>query len=294
MNLPEQGQEVATALSPAPIPDLEIRELSSLDDLHACVRLQREVWGADFTEVVPASLLKINREVEGVTAGVLTPDGELVGFVYGLTGIRAGRPSHWSHMLGVRPSHRGMGIGLRLKQFQRDLLLERGVEEMRWTFDPLVAGNAHFNLNLLGAGVETYLVDAYGDTGSGIHSLGTDRLVARWWLPRGAEGPNGAGPQGRPDTAVDWSSAATLPASWGAAQGNGRPQAVRIAIPGDILDLKRKAPEEAGGWRRSTRNTFQAALRAGYRVVGFSRASGAPVAHYHLVASAGPAGKAPG
>lgn len=288
MNLPEQGQEVATALPPAPTPDLEIRELSSLDELHACVRLQREVWGADFTEVVPASLLKVNREVEGVTAGALAPDGELVGFVYGLTGIRAGRPSHWSHMLGVRASHRGMGIGFRLKQFQRDYLLARGVEEMRWTFDPLVAGNAHFNLNLLGAGVETYLVDAYGDTGSGIHSLGTDRFVARWWLPRGAEGSHG--PRG---ASVDWSLAATLPASGGWPNGNGWPQAVRIAVPGDILDLKRRAPEEAGAWRRSTRDAFQSALRAGYRVVGFSRPAGSSVGHYLLVGPAGPEGKAP-
>lgn len=287
MSHPQQGQEVATGFPPASPADVVVRELSSLDDLQACVHLQREVWGADFTEVVPASLLKVNREVGGITAGAFTTTGGLVGFVYGLTGVRAGRPSHWSHMLGVRASHRGMGIGFRLKQFQRDCLLERGVEEMRWTFDPLVAGNAHFNLNLLGAGVEAYLVDAYGDTGSGIHSLGTDRLIARWVLPRGAGGSDL-----RPDTAVDWSAAVTLPASGGWPQGNGRPQGIRIAIPGDILGLKRQAPEEARAWRRSTREAFQAALRAGYRVEGFSPPAGASPGHYLLAGPPGPGGKA--
>ena len=49
---------------------------------------------------------------------------------------------------------------------------------MYWTFDPLVAKNAHLNLNLLGARVVEYVRDMYGTTTSPLHNgLATDRLI---------------------------------------------------------------------------------------------------------------------
>lgn len=261
MSVPERGDPSATALSVEPPASIEIRDLCSSADFRSCVALQREVWGGDFTEVVASSMLKITREVSGVVAGAFAPDGVLVGFVYGISGFREGLPSHWSHMLAVRATHRGAGIGFRLKQYQRSRLLALGIREMRWTFDPLVAANAHFNLNLLGAGVESYVEDAYGDTGSGIHSLGTDRLVARWDL-EAEDGSPGAGPE-------SWSGAPLFdPHRTDAQRAEGR---CRIPVPHDILALKREAPEVAARWRGSTREGFQGAFRAGYRVVGFQR-----------------------
>src|SRR5690606_23276161 len=104
-------------------------------------------------------------------------------FVFGLTGLRAGRPSHWSDMLAVRPEMRGRGLAIELKRFQRDEVLALGVEEMLWTFDPLRAGNAHLNLNKLGAVARAYRPDMYGATGSPLHDgIGTDRFVAFWPL----------------------------------------------------------------------------------------------------------------
>lgn len=273
MDRPDGVQESATALSAAPSPRAEIAELRSLGELRACVELQKEVWGPDFTEVVPSSILKVSREVGGVAAGAFAVTGELVGFVFGISGLRDGRPSHWSHMLGVRPSHQGLGIGYRLKQFQRERLLELGIREMRWTFDPLVAGNAHFNLTRLGTGVEGYLEDAYGDTGSGIHSLGTDRLVARWRLDGDSR------PMGTPGDPT-WHTAPLLDPKASPAPAIG--DHVRIAIPSDIQLLKEKDPEAALAWRTSTRAAFQAAFRTGYRVVGFQRASAGGHCHYLL------------
>lgn len=133
--------------------DVEVRPLQSGDEYRACVALQRETWGADFGEVVPATILKVSQRVGGLTAGAFDETGELLGFVFGLTGLEAGRPAHWSHMLAVREDVRDLGIGRRLKEFQRDFLLPLAVEVIYWTFDPLVARNAHLNLNLLGAQV---------------------------------------------------------------------------------------------------------------------------------------------
>lgn len=258
-----------------------VRELRTLSEYRACVALQREVWGNGFAEAVPASLLKIAQEVGGVTAGAFTASGELVGFVHGLTGVRRGRLTHWSHMLAVRASHRGHGIGFRLKLFQRHRLLDRGVHEMRWTFDPLVAANAHFNLNVLGVRVEGYVPDMYGETGSGIHAAGTDRFISLWKL---VEAP---GPRTSAVDAAVWSRAPVLNGSGGRdlagweALAGGAP-AVRIVIPREVFRLERDGPDSQREWRRGTRDAFLRATSAGYRVVGFSRDGDVTGCHYHL------------
>ena len=56
-----------------------------------------------------------------------------------------------SHQTGVRPDLRSSGIGFALKMAQRDICRQHGIDEMRWTYDPLLAANAAFNLGRLGA-----------------------------------------------------------------------------------------------------------------------------------------------
>ena len=75
----------------------------------------------------------------------------MLGFVFGMTGVQDGRLVHWSDLLAVRPEARDRGLGRRLKLYQRSLVAELGVTRMLWTYDPLVARNAHLNLNALGA-----------------------------------------------------------------------------------------------------------------------------------------------
>ena len=164
---------------------LEVRPLESQTELAACVVLQKRIWGHDYEDVVPASVLKVSQNVGGVAMGAFLNGEGPLGFVYGLTGVRKGHLTHWSHMLGVLKEHRGKGIGQRLKQAQREWLVARGVREMRWTFDPLVSGNAHFNLNCLGVRIHKYVPEMYGDTGSALHSFGTDRFIVHWDLAPG-------------------------------------------------------------------------------------------------------------
>ena len=73
------------------------------------------------------------------------------------------------------------GIGERLKRYQRDVLLTRGVERVYWTFDPLDAKNAYVNFVRLGIVAREYRIDMYGKTASPLHEgIGTDRLIAVW------------------------------------------------------------------------------------------------------------------
>jgi predicted GNAT superfamily acetyltransferase len=156
---------------------VHVRHLESLDDFEACVALQKAIWGADFDALIPTSLLQVSAHIGGLVIGAFAGDA-LVGFVFGLTGVRDGEIVHWSHMLGVRPEAREMGIGRQLKELQRSTLAARRVTRLLWTFDPLQARNAHLNINRLGVRVTEYVVNMYGTTRSPLHfGIATDRLI---------------------------------------------------------------------------------------------------------------------
>jgi len=238
--------------------DLTIRQLASTADYDACVSLQRATWGDDFRELVPPALLLVGQKIGGVVAGAFARE-DLVGFVFGLTGLRDGRPVHWSHMLAVAETWRDRGIGRALKAFQRDHLVASGVERMYWTYDPLVARNAHLNLRTLGARVIEYARDLYG-TNPMSHTdrvIGSDRFVVAWDL-RVPEPPPDAGnpPLGPLGGEVIASEEDPLPDI----------PAVLVAIPADIHLLKDADAAGAARWRRATRRAFEHYLARGYTV----------------------------
>lgn len=244
---------------------LTIRDLATSDDYEQCIALQRETWGDDFRELVPPAMLQIVQKMGGLAAGAFDPQGRLVGFVFGLTGVRDGRVAHWSHMLAVREPHRDRGLGQRLKAYQRERLLVTGVDRMYWTYDPLVARNANLNLNKLGARVIEYVPDMYGanpmsETDS---VIGTDRFIVEW--------PLVAAP--RPRRGSECTDAPLVSVVRGAVPRGALPDAgvVRIEIPDDVQGLKQQDPDAAVAWRTMTRRAFLHYLGRGYRIEGFVR-----------------------
>jgi predicted GNAT superfamily acetyltransferase len=269
--------------------DATIRPFSSRADYDACVRLQREVWGEHFVDVASATILMVSQRVGGVSAGAFDPDGRLLGFVFGISGIRDGELVHWSDMLGVRPEARGAGLGKRLKSFQRDQLLERGIRRMLWTYDPLVARNANLNLNSLGAAPVEYVVNMYGDTRSSLHAgLDTDRFIVEWKLD------DDAGPAGSMPAPEGMGTAPVVDLAWSAAE---RPlptdPCVRVAAPADIDALKATAPACAQAWRRTQRRAFTWYLRSGYRASGFEHRQAPADSHYLVTRAPQSAGGSP-
>jgi predicted GNAT superfamily acetyltransferase len=86
-------------------------------------------------------------------------------------------------MAGVHPDYQGQNIGFGIKQAQRVWALEHGYDEMRWTYDPLLRGNANFNLHRLGATAAIYHVNYYGRMEDEINILeDSDRLEVIWKL----------------------------------------------------------------------------------------------------------------
>jgi predicted GNAT superfamily acetyltransferase len=159
-----------------------LRQCQELDEMWACVALQKEVWNFTDAELVPLRLFMVGEKIGGQVMGAF--DGnEMVGFAFAIPGVRGGRPYLHSHMLAVRTGYRNAGVGRRLKLFQREDALARGFELIEWTFDPLEIKNAYLNIERLGAIARRYNVNQYGITSSPLQGgLPSDRLVAEWWL----------------------------------------------------------------------------------------------------------------
>jgi len=159
-----------------------IRPLHTLEELHACERLQKEIWGFEDISVVPHHLLLTTIKNGGVLLGAFENE-KLIGFVYGFPGIENNRLKHCSLMCAVLPERRFQGVGYELKLKQREAVLAQGVELITWTFDPLVSPNAHFNLHKLGVISNRYERNLYGDMRDRLNAgLETDRLTVEWWI----------------------------------------------------------------------------------------------------------------
>lgn len=227
---------------------IEIRRCHSLEECQACVSMEKRIWQTDDIEIVPAALIRVAAETGGQVLGAFLGP-RMIGFTFAVPACRtvAGRPEPFlhSHMTAVLPEFQNRGIGRRLKLFQREEALARGLHLIEWTFDPFELRNAYFNVMRLGAVMRRYLPNFYGITTSPLHSgIPTDRLVAEWHLdsPRVR-----AAAEGR------------LPPLPGA-------QAVRIGIPADIAELKNRDPAHAVGIQDAVRADFQRNFAAGYAV----------------------------
>ena len=159
-----------------------IRPCHGMEEFEACVGVERAVWKPSDIDLVPIPLFVVASETGGQVLGAFR-GAELVGFTLAIAGCRARKPFLHSHMTAVLAGYRDSGVGRRLKLYQRDDALRRGIALIEWTFDPMVLKNAYFNFMRLGAIARRYLPNAYGITSSPLHgSLPTDRLVAEWHL----------------------------------------------------------------------------------------------------------------
>lgn len=253
--------------------DLVIRPMDEVWEYEAALELQRQTWGDERGELIYRTHMLISQKVGGIAAGAFYGD-TLAGFVFGLTGLRDGALAHWSHMLAVAETWQGKGLGGCLKQYQRDLLLENDVQYMYWTYDPLVARNAHLNLNKLGAVVQSYEQDMYGYDPNGILSagIGTDRFIIRWDLKKNPENI---------DSSPDIEDLLAIPMI-NTDAGPGRNPRLKdcelfdrpifgVEVPEDILKIQNTDMDLAISWRENTKRIFIHYLDSGYRINAFHR-----------------------
>lgn len=202
-----------------------IRPCQSLEELAACVRIQKEIWGYAEDELYPLRLFVNLGKIGGHVLGAFTPEGGLVGFVASLPAWHGRERYYHSLSLGVRREHENRGLGKALKLAQRRAALRAGVQLIEWTFDPLRAKNAFLNIVRLGAVARRYHPDYYGAVESHFQrGLPSDRLVGEWWLksPRARRALRGKPPRSQR-----------------------KKSAAEVWIPGDIDSLLRSRPAEA-------------------------------------------------
>jgi predicted GNAT superfamily acetyltransferase len=255
--------------------DWTIRPLETIDELRACVALQEETWGHGFSDRVPPAILKVAQILGGVASGAWDEQDHLVGFVFGMTGVRDGEVVHWSDMLAVRRGLRDTGLGAELKAHQRRILLECGVRTMYWTFDPLQSRNAYLNFSKLGIVVREYARDMYGETDSPLHrGIGTDRFIALWRMDServdrrtgGAErGPSADAHATDRVALAERDPGDTLPHPGAPVTGLDAPR-VRVAIPADVSEVMASSMELGVAWREATRTALTHYLERGYEV----------------------------
>src|SRR5437899_1968986 len=193
--------------------DIEIREITAIDEYDACIRLQREVFSLPDLEISPRRHLIVSHQAGGWTLGAFV-EGKLVGFVHHLAAVSGDQIFGYSHMMAVDVDYQNRGIGARLKWAQRARALSEGRDFIKWTFEPTRARNAHFNLNRLGVVIRDYAVNFYGtdyvtnpaEKAAGVSGMDSDRLFASWELTSPRVEALAAGleyPLGKPDALVE-------------------------------------------------------------------------------------------
>ncbi|SDS35029.1 GNAT family N-acetyltransferase [Microlunatus soli] len=255
---------------------VRISLLRSKSEAAALVGLLARIWGVpdDHAPVDPsivAAMMHGQGYVSGAYAGSELVAGS-IGFVTG-----DGLDTLHSHVTGVLGGRAGAGVGTAIKHHQRAWAVEHGLTSITWTFDPLIARNARFNLHRLGARLEEYLVDFYGpmndDRNRGQPS---DRAFTRWDLDDAGTPPTSSAACGRTDASTvldivrggptidDRALATALRHDVGL---------VELIIPADIEAVRSRAPELAMSWRIALRDTLRPLLAAGWRVAAFLASS---------------------
>ncbi|MFF4415242.1 GNAT family N-acetyltransferase [Streptosporangium sp. NPDC001559] len=248
---------------------VSLRELHHLEELEEVYRLLGEIWQSEPGNApISVELMRALSHAGNYITGAYL-DGRMIGASVGFLAAPAGRALH-SHITGTTL---GNGVGFALKQHQRLWALERGLDTITWTYDPLVRRNAHFNLAKLGAFPTEYLPSFYGVMGDAINAGDeSDRVLATWPLAVPHVAAAAAGTPYAVDVPVD--------AVVGLRDRDGRPAAGRtdaeivlIDLPADIETLRHTDPSTARAWRQALREVLGGLMARGAQVVGFHRKS---------------------
>lgn len=258
---------------------VELRPLTTLEEADLIVQVMIATWGEH--QLVPREMIRALAVSGNVPYGAFR-GAELVGYVLDWMGLDADGPHIHSHMLAVVPGHQSRGVGYALKLAQRARALEAGYHVVRWTFDPLQARNAHFNIDKLGVVCDRFHRNFYGEMGDVLNRGDrSDRLVVRWDLDR---------PPGGSLSAVEASIEALravgpgdLPKPERIADGppdGGVP--IAVAIPSDYPRIKEWDPALASLWREAVGDVLEGCFGRGLVVTGFASERQAGWARYLL------------
>jgi predicted GNAT superfamily acetyltransferase len=234
--------------------EIAVEVCMTLPQIRECVKLQRTIWKDPDEDLIPPTLFVVANKIGGQV--LLARDGaRAVGFALAFPAFRGESRYLHSHIVGVIPEYQNRGVGRQIKMKQRELALEAQISSLEWTFDPLAARNAYFNIVRLGAVIRRFHANLYGVTASPLHGgLPTDRVVAEWRL-----------------------SSARVENALGGTAPTVASDAVRIVVPAEIDDWKTAAPDLAAEVQSRLKLEFEERFSQGLTVTGFRMEGGGGV-----------------
>jgi predicted GNAT superfamily acetyltransferase len=249
---------------------ISYRVLTENADLEAASHLEAVVWGWDVQFASPTNVMRVTALKGGLV--LCAYDGqEMIGMSWAFPARCEGKWVLWSHVAGVLPEYRRLGIGAGIKWAQRVWALDNGYDQIRWTFDPLQAGNANFNLRILGAKTYKIMENVYGVYDDALNpGLPTDRFETVWKLndPRVEQLSRG---ERLPETPMP--DATLLEYANGELHTKSMPEntLLRAEIPANFSQLGRENPALAREWQLALRLSLTDAFARGYAVTDFIR-----------------------
>ena len=246
---------------------VQLRPLTSVEDADRILAVMIATWGEH--QLLPREMIVALGHSGNVPYGAFDGD-DLIGYVLGWAGMEPNDGLHaHSHMLATLPERRHRGVGFALKLAQRAQCLEQGISLVRWTFDPLLSRNAHFNLTKLGATADRFLPDFYGDMADALNrGERSDRLLVRWDLASDDAGP---APGTGFDVLARLGDDPAMPVPSEVRPPAGEP--ALIGIPRDYHDLRERDRALAERWREATARALGLCFDAGLEATGFTDGS---------------------
>ncbi|MFZ2052884.1 MAG: hypothetical protein WAU81_01685 [Candidatus Aminicenantales bacterium] len=287
---------------------LRVEISSEAGDYEKYETMRNEIWGFP-EDYLPGprnlmcenflhdgSALFIAAYAEAPGGGLSADPAQFVGFSYGFVGLKDKERGFrdpvnlqfYSQYTGIKQNVREFGLGVALKEFQREQVLGLfGIAIITCTYDPLTGVNARRNVHYFGMDVQEYRVSTYGEYGGLLNRLDvpSDRFFMSWDLRRkNRERPVSYGDQIAPERLIIDAEEAEVegrsgrqyfefvrPASLGLEE-----DVLLVRIPRDFYLLLRETDVERPevrkipiDWRMETRRAFQAYFERGYRVIDF-------------------------
>ena len=241
-------------------PEISIREVETVEEMRECIELQRKVFASPDLEISPVRHLIVAKYAGGFTLGAYFGE-RLVGFALSLPMFRGKERAFYSHMAAVAGDLQNAGIGAKLKWAQRTRALNDGANYIKWTYQPVLARNAFFNIERLGVTISRYMPNYYGTDAEASaeqkevqQGIDSDRLFVDWFLD----------------------SPKVVALSKGEKFAETGEIIKTVEIPPDWNDLVVRDPKRAIAEQERIKHEFQTAFAAGLIVKGFERSDTNP------------------
>jgi predicted GNAT superfamily acetyltransferase len=197
----------------------------------------------------------------------------------------------YSQYTGVKPGYESFGLGVRIKEFQKEALISLfGLHIITCTYDPLTGVNAHRNVHTFGMEAIDYHADIYGEFGGRLNRVDvpSDRFAMLWDLRKKVhrEAVDLDALLERQQvvtkvmhTGVECAGGVIEMATLRSIDVEKDDKHLLVEIPFDFYRMLRETDVEDASvraipldWRMGIRETFQSYMKNGYRVLDFRQA----------------------